>query len=261
MKKILVVGDYHDNLTKALEKAKAKKLIDGYLNYFDYLNSVDSNENGLPKAIYNNELDYVLSLVTDTFAQDYIVMKGKIHSNDFLRIIIEINKRLTDKKVFLSHCAVLEKERVKFILTDAAFNLQLTRDNQIDVYNNVVDFYHKYTKKENEPIVNYVLAECNYKIPNFDLAEFFPSNVQPAQVDTALDINRAKFKNGTDNQKADILIVPDINMGNAIWKTATVLADFTASGFVVGTEFICLLNSRGDSEKSFFRSIVNGLKL
>ena len=75
-------------------------------------------------------------------------MKGKIHSNDFLRIVIEINKQFTKEKPFLSHCVVLQKERVKFILTDAAFNLQLTRDNQMAIYENAKLFYHTLNKKE-----------------------------------------------------------------------------------------------------------------
>lgn len=261
MKKVLVIGDYHENLLKALNKAKDKHIIEDFIGYADYLNETTTSTNGLPKAIYTKEIDWVLSQVTDTFCDEYIVMKGKIHSNDFLRIVIEINKRFTTEKSFLSHCAVLQKERVKFILTDAAFNLQLTRDNQMAIYENAKLFYHTLTKKETEPIINYVLAECNYKIPNFDLAEFFPSDVVPSQLDTALDAERAKFKNSTETKNADIVIVPDINAGNMIWKALTVLGGFTAAGFVVGTKFTCLLNSRGDSEDSYYKSLQLGGKL
>ena len=261
MKKVLVIGEYHDNLLKALNKAKNKGVISDYTSYTDYLNKPETSHSGLPNAIYTREIDWIMNQVTDTFCNDYIVMKGKIHSNDFLRIIIEINKQFTKEKPFLSHCAVLQKERVKFILTDAAFNTQLTHENQMDIYNNATKFYHNLTKKKEEPVVNYVLAECNYKIPNFDLSESFPSNVLPAQLDTALDPERNKLKNSAETKKADIIIVPDINMGNAIWKSLTVLGGFTASGFVVGTEFTCLLNSRGDSEESYLKSLKLGSTL
>lgn len=261
MKKVLVIGDYHENLLKALNKAKDKHIIEDFIGYADYLNETTTSTDGLPKAIYTKEIDWVLSQVTDTFCDEYIVMKGKIHSNDFLRIIIDINKQFTKEKVILSHCAVLQKERVKFILTDAAFNTQLTRENQMDIYNNAVKFYYNLTKRKEEPIINYVLAECNYKIPNFDLAEFFPSNVLPTQLDTALDPQRNKLKNSAETKKVDIVIVPDINMGNAIWKSLTVLGNFTASGFVIGTKFTCLLNSRGDSADSYYKSLLLGSKL
>lgn len=261
MKKVLVIGEYHTNLLNALKKAKKDGIISDYISYSDYLNNPETSHSGVPDAIYTREIDWIMNQVTDTFCDDYIVMKGKIHSNDFLRIIIDINKQFTKEKVILSHCAVLQKERVKFILTDAAFNTQLTRENQMDIYNNAIKFYYDLTKRKEKPIVNYVLAECNYKIPNFDLAEFFPSNVLPTQLDTALDPVRAKFKNDTEVKKADILIVPDINVGNAIWKALAVLANFTISGFVIGTKFTCLLNSRGDSADSYYKSLLLGSKL
>lgn len=261
MKKVLVIGEYHPELLKALNKAKQRAFIEDFVNYSDYLNKPTTNIEGLPKAIYKTELDWVMNQITDTFCDEYIVMKGKIHSNDFLRIIIEINKKFTEEKVFLSHCAILEKNRFKFILTDAAFNTQLTRENQLNIYNNAVNFYHNLTKKTIDPVVNYVLAECTYKIPHFDLAEFFPSNVIPSQLDTALDPLRAKLKNDTDVKKADIIIVPDINVGNAIWKSLSVLGGVITSGFVVGTKFTCLLNSRGDDQLSYFKSIKYGVKL
>lgn len=260
MKKVIVIGSYHTDLLNALKKAKKDNLIEDYFSYSDYLQKPETI-NGFPATIYPNELSWVLDQITDTFSNDYIIMKGKIHSNEFLKIVIEINKRLTSEKCIFSHCVVLQKERSKFILTDAAFNLQLTKDNQIAIYNNAVDFYHNLTKKTTEPIVNYVLAECNYKIPNFDLAESFPSSVIPTQVDTALDPKRAKIKNDADTKKADILIVPDINVGNAIWKSLTTLGGFTAAGFVIGTKFTCLLNSRGDSEDSYYKSLLLGGKL
>ena len=261
MKKVLVIGEYHPELLKALDRAKQKNVIEDYCNYSDYMTKPTINTNGLPDAIYTNELDYILSLTNDTFCSDYIVMKGKIHSSDFLRIIIEINKRYTKEKTILSHCAILEKNRTKFILSDAAFNLELTDKNQMAIYNNAVKFYKDFTKKETEPIVNYILAECNENIPNYNKIKGFPETVITTQLDTALDIEKAKFKNGTDAKKADIIIVPDINVGNAIWKSLTTLSDYIASGFIIGTKFVCLLNSRGDSSLSYYKSIVYGTRL
>lgn len=261
MKKVLVVGEYHTNILNALKKAKKAGIISGYVNYSDYLNKPETSHSGLPNAIYTREINWIMNQITDTFCDEYIVMKGKIHSNDFLRIVIDINKQFTKEKVVLSHCVILQKESVKFILTDAAFNTQLTHENQMNIYNNAVKFYYTLTKRKEEPVVNYVLAECNYKIPNFELSEAFPSSVLPAQLDTALDPQRNKLKNSTKTKKADIIIVPDINMGNAIWKSLTVLGGFTVAGFVVGTKFTCLLNSRGDSEDSYYKSLQLGGKL
>ena len=135
MKKVLVIGDYHDNLLEALNKAKDKHIIEDYVGYTDYLNSIDSSTDGLPKAIYTKEIDWINSLITDTFCDEYIVMKGKIHSNDFLRIVIDINKQFTEEKPFLSHCVVLQKERVKFILTDAFLPSSSNLTISLDILN------------------------------------------------------------------------------------------------------------------------------
>ena len=66
--------------------------------------------------------------------QDFILMKCDIHSDDFLRRIIAINKKLNNgEKFYLTHCAVFfdkRENRPPFILTDAAC-IPMPDENQL----------------------------------------------------------------------------------------------------------------------------------
>ena len=53
----------------------------------------------------------------------------------------------------------------------------------------------------------------------------------------------------------DLLVTPDITVGNAIWKSLTILNNWYAKGYVIGGKLISILLSRSDSEESYYESI------
>mgnify|MGYP003455850749 CR=1 FL=1 len=123
---------------------------------------------------------------------------------------------------------------------------------------------------EGAPKTVYVLAENNTNIPGYEFKDILQQfwnysykSIDVLQLDAALDLDIAKLKNSKTTKKdlADILIVPDINVGNAIWKSLTVFGDFTVAGIVWGMFIPCLLNSRGDKKASYYRSLEYGVKI
>jgi len=58
----------------------------------------------------------------------------------------------------------------------------------------------------------------------------------------------------------DILIVPNIEAGNACYKLLTILGNAKVAGVIVGASAPVVLTSRADSEESKFLSIVTALK-
>jgi hypothetical protein len=285
MKRVLVIGEYHPELKAALDEAVKNGLIKSYINFTTYTQQADEvfNKTGLPQAVYHNQEEFILSFTKrDDIMHDWIIMKGHIHSADFLRLAMKLNKAVATRYVLLtnktlSHCAILERGNIRFILTDAAFNLALSKDNTRSIRDNAVECYCELINDatglaalEGGPKTVYVLAENNTNIPGHEFKDIlqqywnYPHKpIEVLQLDAALDLDIAKLKNPkiTGKDLADILIVPDINVGNAIWKSLTVFGDFTVAGIVWGMYIPCLLNSRGDKKASYYKSLEYGVKI
>ena len=79
----------------------------------------------------------------------------------------------------------------------------------------------------------------------------------PLSLDVAIDPHSASEKNykGRIRGNADILLMPDIEAGNVVYKTLTVSSGAYLAGAVVGGGIPIILASRGDSSRSKLASI------
>jgi phosphotransacetylase len=79
----------------------------------------------------------------------------------------------------------------------------------------------------------------------------------PLSLDVALDPHSAAEKNypGQIRGNADLLLMPDIESGNVVYKTLTVSSGAYLAGAVVGGGIPIILASRGDSSRSKLASI------
>lgn len=85
----------------------------------------------------------------------------------------------------------------------------------------------------------------------------------PISVDLALspDAAREKHYGGLIRGDADLLLVPTIDVGNAIYKSLTVAGGATTAGAVIGGAAPIILTSRGDSARSKLSSIAFAIVL
>ncbi len=203
---------------------------------------------------------------------EYILMKCDIHSDDFLRRIIAINKKQTGgAKFYLTHCAVFfDKAGVRppFILTDAAC-IPMPDENQLThIVNNAVALFGKVFGNTRVPFISLISAggDTNTKIAPLlhDWHEIhkneFPENtLRIEQLDVALDkdIRHEKHLSG---EIADIIVVDNINTGNAIFKSLSVLGNWEPACFLMGGKNTVILNSRGATEDALIRNIVLAVK-
>ncbi|MDY0002085.1 MAG: phosphate acyltransferase [Polyangia bacterium] len=79
----------------------------------------------------------------------------------------------------------------------------------------------------------------------------------PLSVDIALSPSSAREKKyqGRICGDADLLLVPDIDAGNAIYKAFTVISGATLGGAIIGGEAPIILTSRGDSSRTKLASV------
>ena len=249
MKKILCFGDVSDKYKNAIEKAM-KQCPD----LAGWEAAPDSDE--LPST--NDEL---------------ILMKCDIHSDDFLRRIIAINKKLMNgEKFYLTHCAVFKDKsgkRAPFILTDAAC-VPYPDENQLThIVENAISLFRQFIDKTRTPFVSLISAggDSNIKIAPLlhDWYEThkneFPENtLRVEQLDVALDAGVRTEKHLT-GEIADIVVVDNINTGNAIFKSLSVVAGtFEPLCFLMGAKNTIILNSRGATESALTRNIVLAFK-
>ena len=203
---------------------------------------------------------------------EFILMKCDIHSDDFLRRVIAINKKLTNgEKFYLTHCGIFfdkSGNRPPFILTDAAC-VPYPDENQLThIVNNATKLYAKVFDKEHVPFISLISAggDTNTKIAPVLYAwyekhknEFPKDTLRIEQLDVALDKNIRAEKH-LSGEIADIVVVDNINTGNAIFKSLSVLGNWEPACFLMGGKNTIILNSRGATENALIKNIVLACK-
>lgn len=247
-KNILIIGELLNSHKEALSQAIASGLINTYKN------------------ISQTEAINISDITPQT-----ILMKGYIHTDDFLRKIIPIIKDIYARnnlgKPLLTHCAVLKNKTtdLTFILTDAACIPFPNNDQRTSIINNAIDLYHKISNKE-ECNISLISAggDTNantspelYEWWNNNSQNFIKqkANIRLEQLDVALNKEIRSCKN-IQGDIADIVVCADTNQGNSIWKCLTTLTtEWICGGILMGGEIPIILNSRGDTVESMIYSI------
>lgn len=203
---------------------------------------------------------------------EFILMKCDIHSDDFLRHIIAINKKLNNgNKFYLTHCAVMfdrSGNRPPFILTDAACIPMPDKNQLTHIVQNAVKLFGQIFGTLRAPFISLISAggDTNIKIAPMlhewcatHAGDFPAGTVRVEQLDVALDANIRDEKHLTGNI-ADIVVVDNINTGNAIFKSLSVLGDWEPLCFLMGGKHTIILNSRGATEQTLAHNIVLACK-
>ena len=250
MKKILCFGDVNDKYKNAIEKAMQQNA-----DIIGWEHAPDGDE--LP----------------DTKDTEFILMKCDIHSDDFLRHIIAINKKLNSgNKFYLTHCTVLFNttgKRPPFILTDAAC-IPMPDENLLNhIVQNAVNLFGKIFDDTRHPFISLISAggDTNTKLSpmlyawyNAHRDEFPKDTLRLEQLDVALDADIRVEKHLT-GEIADIIVVDNINTGNAIFKSLSVLSGtWEPECFLMGGKQTIILNSRGATEHALTQNILLACK-
>ena len=249
MKKILCFGDVSEKYKNAIENAMRE-----CPNILGWEHAPDGDE--LPAS-----------------PNDFIFMKCDIHSDDFLRHVIAINKKLNNgEKFYLTHCTVFfnkSNNRPPFILTDAAC-VPTPDENQLThIVQNAVSLFRQIFGTARAPFISLISAggDTNTKLSPMlhswhaaHVDEFPKSTLRIEQLDVALDSSVRTEKHLTGNI-ADIIVVDNINTGNAIFKSLSVLSnDWEPLCFLMGTKNTIILNSRGATMETLIHNIVLACK-
>ncbi|MGL5820266.1 MAG: phosphate butyryltransferase [Sarcina sp.] len=190
-----------------------------------------------------------------------MVMKGLVDTATFLRSVLNKEVGLRTGKL-MSHVSVFDiqgYDRLLF-LTDAAFNTYPDLKAKVQIINNSVN-----VAKACGIDLPKVAAICAVEVVNQDM----PATVDaallakmsdrgqikgclvdgPFALDNAISEEAAEHKgvSGEVAGKADILLLPNIETANVMYKTLTMLSQTRNGGLLVGTSAPVILTSRSDS--------------
>jgi len=198
-----------------------------------------------------------------------MLMKGLVDTATFLRAVLNKEVGLRTGKQ-MSHVAVFEipgYDRLIF-LTDAAFNMYPELKEKIDIIKNSVE-----VAKACGVQLPKVAAVCAVEVVNpnmpatLDAAMLSKMNERgqikgciidgPLALDIAISKAAAKHKKveGPVAGKADILLMANIEAGNAMYKCLTYTTEAKSGALLVGTSAPVIVTSRADTPETKLNSI------
>jgi len=198
-----------------------------------------------------------------------MMMKGLIDTATFLRAVLNKEVGLRTGKQ-MSHIAVFEipgYDRLIF-LTDAAFNMYPELKEKVDIINNAV-MVAKAIGVETPKVAPICAVEVVNQAmqATLDAATLSKMNERgqikgciidgPLALDNALSEEAAHHKkiSGPVAGKADILLMANIEAGNAMYKCLTYTTESKSGGLLAGAAAPVIVTSRSDSPESKMNSI------
>ena len=199
-----------------------------------------------------------------------ILMKGHIHTDDFLRALLNRDNGLRTGAI-MSHVYIFEHpERDQFLfLSDGAMNIAPDLGMKAAIILNAVHVAHAFGVEEPKVAVLAAVELVNPAMQaTVDAAtlhimgergQFSPKCLieGPFGFDNAINQWAADHKGirGPVAGKADVLIVPDIEAGNMLAKSFVYMAGLTVAGLVIGAKCPVVLTSRADTAEAKLASI------
>lgn len=198
-----------------------------------------------------------------------VLMKGAVSTGPLLKAVLDKENGLRQGET-LSHVAFLESPYYHKLLcvTDAAMNIAPELNEKADIIKNAVEGYHRLGVEEPKVAVVGAVEVVNPKMQaTIDAAILSTMNhrgqIKNCQVDGPYAIDNAISKKAAEQKcihndvagDADIIMLPDINVGNVMYKTMNFLGGGLSAAVVMGACVPVVLTSRADSEDSKLMSI------
>ncbi|HQM07682.1 MAG TPA: phosphate acyltransferase, partial [Bacilli bacterium] len=199
-----------------------------------------------------------------------ILMKGLVDTGIIMKEVLNKEYGIRTNQI-ISHVMVCELPRLKrlILLSDAAMIIDPTIPQMKAIITNAVSLAKKIGIINPKVAVISAIEKVNEKMPSTlkakELQEMWEKGeitdcelYGPLAIDGALSVEAAKTKNISSPVagNADILIVPYIEVGNALYKGWMFGCEgIKSAGIVMGAKAPIVLTSRADSHESKLSSI------
>ena len=203
----------------------------------------------------------------------HMVMKGLVDTSIILKAVLDKDKGLRTGNV-LSHVAVFDIKNYDrlFFITDAAMNLAPDLNTKKQIIENACTVAHSLDIENPKVAVLCAKEIVNPKMKDTVEAKELEEMCNrgeikgcivggPFALDNAVSVEAANHKCITHQVagNADILLAPDIEAGNILYKSLVFFSESKNAGVIVGAKAPIILTSRADNEETKLNSIALGV--
>ena len=218
------------------------------------------------EPIENNTAKVAAKLAGDGDVK--IIVKGHIHTDVLMKEVL-LRKYNLIGKTRLSHIwhMTLDKEDDPLIITDGALNVNPNVKTKMHILKKVIDFCHRIKiarpkvsiLSATEEVLDSMQSSVDAKeICRLANKENFNADIfGPLAFDNSVSKKSATIK-GIKNEvagDADVLLVPNVETGNALVKMMIYFMGACAAGVVVGGKVPVVITSRSDDATARLASI------
>ena len=220
----------------------------------------------IDEPVENNTASIAAKLASEDKVK--IIIKGHIHTDVLMKAVLKRDLNLIGKKR-LSHIwhMTLDKKDKPLIITDGALNVLPKLETKMHILKNSIDFANR---------INITRPKVSILSATEEILESVPSSLEaneltkrakteglnadvfgPMAFDNSISEKAAQIK-GIKNivaGKADILLVPNVEAGNALVKMMIYFMGACAAGVVVGGKVPVVITSRADDVQARLASI------
>ncbi|MFD1039193.1 phosphate butyryltransferase [Virgibacillus byunsanensis] len=198
-----------------------------------------------------------------------ILMKGNVSTKNLLKAVLDKESGLRTGKV-LSHVALFEvpnQDRLIF-LTDAAMNIAPDLKEKVEILNNAVQVAHGIGLDTPKVAIISPVEVVNHSMPSTLDGAVMTQMQNRGQIKGCLVDGPLAFDNAVSHKaaeqkdikskvagQADILMVPTIEVGNALYKSFMYFAKAKVAAVISGAKAPIILTSRADSAESKLHSL------
>ena len=204
-----------------------------------------------------------------------ILMKGMIESSPFMKAVLNGEGGLRIKDQIISSIAIVELPDDRFLfITDPGLIPLPDLETKKQLIKNAVAVMLKLGIREPKVAVLSVSETVNPKIASSTEGKILSDMNKngeisgciiagPISMDLAVSQYSAIHKGYTHPVagKADLLLVPSLDVGNVLIKSITCFTEMATSGIITGAKVPIVFNSRADSAQNKFYSIAVAVML
>ena len=236
------------------------------LNCADQLKWDISNYQIIDEPVENNTAKIAAKLASENKIE--IIVKGHIHTDILMKEVLKREYKLLGKTrlTHIWHMTTDEKNK-PLIITDGALNVLPNVRTKMHILKNVINFSHRIGIEKpkvavlsaTEEILDSVQSSMDAKeITKLAQKENLNADVfGPLAFDNSISKKSAGIK-GIKNVvagQADVLLVPNVETGNALVKIMVYFMGACAAGVVIGGKVPIVITSRSDEATARLASI------
>ena len=207
-----------------------------------------------------------------SFAKDGeadFLMKGLVSTADFLRCILDKDNGV-GMGTTMSHAALFEIPAYHKLIcaTDCGMILLPSMKEKIDIINNAVSIYKKLKAEPPKVAILAAVELVNERMDATVHAALLSTmnrrgQIKDCIIDGPLAFDNLISKESCEHKKiktdvggdTDIIICPNLETGNSLYKALTYLGGATTASVMLGAKVPVVLTSRSDSDRSKLMAI------